>query len=58
MTETPLLSVRGLAKYYQSRRSTLKILENISFDIARGEVVGLVGNLVAARQRSVARSCA
>ncbi|MEL4375970.1 ABC transporter ATP-binding protein [Brucella cytisi] len=43
MTETPLLSVRGLAKYYQSRRSTLKILENISFDIARGEVVGLVG---------------
>ncbi|QGA58483.1 ABC transporter ATP-binding protein [Brucella sp. 2280] len=43
MTETPLLSVRGLAKHYQTRSATLKILDNVSFDIARGEVVGLVG---------------
>jgi len=43
MTVAPLLSVRGLAKHYQTRGSTLKILENISFDIAKGEVVGLVG---------------
>ncbi|PQA74929.1 ABC transporter ATP-binding protein [Brucella oryzae] len=43
MTETPLLSVRGLAKHYETRSATLKILDNISFDIARGEVVGLVG---------------
>ncbi|SBW15564.1 ABC transporter [Brucella sp. 10RB9215] len=43
MTETPLLSVRGLAKHYQTRNTTLKILDNVSFDIARGEVVGLVG---------------
>ncbi|APY15973.1 ATP-binding cassette domain-containing protein [Brucella sp. 10RB9214] len=43
MTETPLLSVRGLAKHYQTRSTTLKILDNVSFDIARGEVVGLVG---------------
>ena len=43
MTEAPLLSVRGLAKHYQTRGATLKILENISFDIAKGEVVGLVG---------------
>ncbi|MFQ0814653.1 peptide ABC transporter ATP-binding protein [Brucella anthropi] len=43
MTETPLLSVRGLAKHYEARSATLKILDNISFDIARGEVVGLVG---------------
>jgi peptide/nickel transport system ATP-binding protein len=40
---TPLLSVRGLAKHYQTRSTTLKILEDISFDVARGEVVGLVG---------------
>ncbi|QOF72484.1 ABC transporter ATP-binding protein [Aminobacter sp. SR38] len=40
---TPLLSVRGLAKHYQTRGATLKILEDISFDVARGEVVGLVG---------------
>ncbi|WP_269933058.1 ABC transporter ATP-binding protein [Aminobacter sp. HY435] len=39
----PLLSVRGLAKHYATRGTTLKILENISFDIAKGEVVGLVG---------------
>ncbi|KQY15090.1 peptide ABC transporter ATP-binding protein [Rhizobium sp. Root73] len=43
MTATPLLSVRGLAKHYQTRGATLKILDNISFDIAKGEVVGLVG---------------
>jgi peptide/nickel transport system ATP-binding protein len=43
MNDAPLLSVRGLAKHYSSRGATLKILENISFDIAKGEVVGLVG---------------
>ncbi|WP_432343839.1 ABC transporter ATP-binding protein [Shinella yambaruensis] len=43
MTEAPLLSVRGLAKHYQTRGATLKILQDISFDIAKGEVVGLVG---------------
>ncbi|MBA8908820.1 ABC transporter ATP-binding protein [Aminobacter ciceronei] len=40
---TPLLSVRGLAKHYQTRSTTLKILEDISFDVFRGKVVGLVG---------------
>lgn len=43
MTTAPLLSVRGLAKHYQARGATLKILQDISFDIAKGEVVGLVG---------------
>ncbi|MCV3736927.1 ATP-binding cassette domain-containing protein [Rhizobium sp. TRM96647] len=43
MTTAPLLSVRGLAKHYQTRGATLKILQDISFDIAKGEVVGLVG---------------
>ncbi|WP_378941941.1 ABC transporter ATP-binding protein [Mesorhizobium sp. ANAO-SY3R2] len=43
MTDAPLVSVRGLAKHYATRGSVLKILENISFDIAKGEVVGLVG---------------
>ena len=42
MTE-PLVAVRDLAKHYPSRGAALRILENISFDIARGEVVGLVG---------------
>ncbi|WAX94258.1 ABC transporter ATP-binding protein [Aminobacter sp. NyZ550] len=43
MMSQPLLSVRGLAKHYQTRGATLKILEDISFDVAKGEVVGLVG---------------
>ena len=43
MNAAPLISVRGLAKHYHSRAAVLKILEGISFDIARGEVVGLVG---------------
>ncbi|WP_271022459.1 ABC transporter ATP-binding protein [Rhizobium sp. RCAM05973] len=42
MTE-PLLSVQGLAKDYVSRGAKLAILRDISFDIGRGEVVGLVG---------------
>jgi peptide/nickel transport system ATP-binding protein len=43
MNAAPLLSVRGLAKHYHSQGTLLKILEDISFDIAKGEVVGLVG---------------
>ncbi|MDL2401934.1 ABC transporter ATP-binding protein [Rhizobium mayense] len=39
----PLLSVRDLGKHYTSRGTKLNILQNISFDIAKGEVVGLVG---------------
>ncbi|WP_064709820.1 ABC transporter ATP-binding protein [Rhizobium bangladeshense] len=39
----PLLSVRGLGKDYTSRGTRLAILQAISFDIGKGEVVGLVG---------------
>jgi peptide/nickel transport system ATP-binding protein len=43
----PLLSVRGLTKHFRptsfSRGPVVRALENISFDVARGEVVGLVG---------------
>ncbi|RFB88631.1 peptide ABC transporter ATP-binding protein [Rhizobium leguminosarum bv. trifolii] len=39
----PLLSVRDLSKHYTSRGTRLNILESISFDIGKGEVVGLVG---------------
>ncbi|MBB3133160.1 peptide/nickel transport system ATP-binding protein [Rhizobium pisi] len=39
----PLLSVRDLAKHYTSRGTQLTILQGISFDIGKGEVVGLVG---------------
>ncbi|MBY4628851.1 ABC transporter ATP-binding protein [Rhizobium croatiense] len=39
----PLLSVRDLGKDYTSRGARLTILQAISFDIGKGEVVGLVG---------------
>ncbi|MEB3042823.1 ABC transporter ATP-binding protein [Rhizobium mulingense] len=39
----PLLSVRDLGKVYTSRGARLTILQAISFDIGKGEVVGLVG---------------
>ncbi len=39
----PLLSVRDLSKHYTSRGARLTILQGISFDIGKGEVVGLVG---------------
>jgi len=42
MTE-PILSVRGLTVEFVTRRGTLRALDNISFDIARGEVLGVVG---------------
>ncbi|MDO3434779.1 ATP-binding cassette domain-containing protein [Rhizobium sp. CBN3] len=39
----PLLSVRDLGKHYTSRGTRLTILQAISFDIGKDEVVGLVG---------------
>ncbi|WP_434712049.1 ATP-binding cassette domain-containing protein [Rhizobium sp. YTUHZ045] len=39
----PRLSVRDLGKHYTSRGTKLTILQDISFDIGKGEVVGLVG---------------
>ncbi|OHV77011.1 ABC transporter ATP-binding protein [Rhizobium sp. LCM 4573] len=39
----PFLSVRDLEKHYTSRGTKLTILQGISFDIGKGEVVGLVG---------------
>ncbi len=49
----PLLSVRDLSKHYTSAVRRLNILQGISFDIGKGEVVGLVGRI---RQRKRPRS--
>ncbi|MCK6410284.1 MAG: ATP-binding cassette domain-containing protein, partial [Thauera sp.] len=39
----PLLSVRHLRVEFPSRRGTLVAIDDVSFDIARGEVLGVVG---------------
>src|SRR5689334_11901193 len=39
----PVLSVRDLKVDFVTRRGTLKALDGVSFDIARGEVLGVVG---------------
>ena len=47
MTPTPapetILSIRGLSKTFQTANGVVHALDNISFDVARGSVVGLVG---------------
>src|SRR5207244_11548717 len=38
-----VLSVRNLRVEFVTRRSTLRAIDGISFDIAKGEVLGVVG---------------
>ncbi|NEU12912.1 ABC transporter ATP-binding protein [Methylobacterium sp. BTF04] len=42
MTE-PVLSVRNLRVAFANRRGTLTAIDDVSFDIARGEILGVVG---------------
>src|SRR3977135_3265092 len=42
MTE-PVLSVRNLKVEFVTRRNTLRAIDGISFDIDKGEVLGVVG---------------
>lgn len=39
----PLLSVRGLTVEFPTRRGTLRAIDDLSFDISEGEVLGMVG---------------
>lgn len=39
----PLLEVRNLSTYFETRAGTLKAVDGVSFDLAPGEILGLVG---------------
>lgn len=42
MTE-PILSVKSLSVAFETRRGPLKAIDDVSFEIARGEILGVVG---------------
>ncbi len=43
MSETPVLSVRGLERAYVTEGGTLPVLKGVDIDVNAGEVVGLIG---------------
>src|ERR1700712_4449795 len=43
MASTPLLEVRNLHVEFPTRRGTLTALDDVSFEIAPGEILGVVG---------------
>ncbi len=42
-SSAPILSVRNLRVEFATRRGVLTAIDDVSFDIARGEVLGVVG---------------
>jgi peptide/nickel transport system ATP-binding protein len=42
MTETAL-SVKNLATHFFTRTGVIKAVDDVSFDLAKGEIMGLVG---------------
>jgi len=63
VTSTPLLEVRGLSKTFKERRGwpvprtvAVRALDGVSFDVARGEALGIVGESGCGKS-TVARAC-
>ena len=42
-TVGPVLEIRDLSVSYQTKRGTVRAVEDVSFDLARGEFLGIVG---------------
>jgi peptide/nickel transport system ATP-binding protein len=43
MSNVPLLSLRGLTRHFGKAPELVRAVESVSFEVARGEVLGLVG---------------
>ncbi|HZK01993.1 MAG TPA: ATP-binding cassette domain-containing protein [Anaerovoracaceae bacterium] len=43
MVQRPIISIRNLGKFFVSKNSRVKALENIDLDIYEGEVFGIIG---------------
>ncbi len=43
MTPAPLLDVRGLGLEFRTRTGVVRALDDVSFSVAKGEIVGVVG---------------
>ena len=45
----PLLEVKGLKTYFYTEDGVVRAVDGVNFEVYPGEVLGLVGNRVAAR---------
>ena len=43
MSDTPILQVEGLKKYFKTSRGTLHAVDDVTFSIERGKTLGIVG---------------